>query len=156
MKKLTQEIIDRVETECLLMLLAERDCYATWLRMGELKEMPKGFNVGRFGGGYHAEAFGIMRGLVALGYCYMGANNLPPERTNAKYWLDQLELQALTMEREFGLATAYKRQSEYFRETYNTVDARNRHRMIARDRLCPTGVLQSTTSTSHDSPQAGG
>ena len=48
--------------------------------------------------GAYGEAFGIVRGLAAQGYGWFGANNLPAERVNLKWWFDQLEKEVLTEE----------------------------------------------------------
>ncbi len=99
---LTPKIIEAVEREVLLMLAAERDCYANWFSSHTLQSLPAKFLYGPGGGGYHAEAFGVMRAMVALGYCTFGAVNVPGHRTNAKWWFEQLENQAMVLERHAG------------------------------------------------------
>lgn len=110
MKKLTPQIIESIEAEVLMMLAAERDCYANWVISDTLKTMPKRFLHGPAGGGYHAEAFGIMRALKVLGYCTFGPINVGCVRGNANWWFEQLEDKAMELERAAGGAKARYRQ----------------------------------------------
>jgi len=102
MKKLTDEIIEKTEIQVKLMLFASRDCF---LNRDELDE--KGFINGKWiwisDDGYYGEAFGIMRALVMLGYCEFGSNNTPTEKTNVKWWFDELKSQVFDEALEIGV-----------------------------------------------------
>lgn len=103
MKKLTEKLITKTQNQVVLMLLASRDCYKNQKR-----------NVANFDctDGYYGEAFGILRGLELCGYGYFGANNLPAEIDNLKWWFDRLGDLALQEEKELGLSMALDKYRE--------------------------------------------
>jgi len=127
MPKLTKEMIEHVEAECLMLLSAERDCYHTWRTSGRIDAYPvSGWETaaGRTGG-YYSEAFGIMRALVSLGYCYFGPNaggdQIDQTDLNANRWFDRLKDVVIAKEIELapkpgepGIKEAYAFYNEAF------------------------------------------
>lgn len=87
-KTLNEKQHAAVECEVKLMLHASRDCMRTRYKAGLSVYNPEQV---RFlaDDGYYGEAFGIMRGLVALGYGFFGADN-GTEAHNLKAWFSDL------------------------------------------------------------------
>lgn len=91
-KELTNKQIKAIESEVKMMLHAHRDC----LRNRCVDTTKIRFNVSE---GYYGEAFGIMRALAVLGYGYInGAVNTPQNRHNLRWWLSEIEDEALREE----------------------------------------------------------
>jgi hypothetical protein len=107
-RKLTPEMVARVEAEIILMVLAERDYYKNRVEDGSLAKMPERFSHDT--GGYYGEAFGVMRGLVCLGYGTLnGPSNIAKtDPLNLNFWFYELVDKALATEREFGLGIAFQ------------------------------------------------
>jgi hypothetical protein len=101
-KTLKPEDIQRIEATVVMLLLSERDCYYTWLATGKLDKMPKSYICGAGGGGYYAEAYGIIRGLSLMGYCSMEAVNTPENITNGSWWFQELKKTAMEKDKEQG------------------------------------------------------
>ena len=86
-KKLPDEVWEKVIEEMRSLLHASRDCLRNQFNSGmnqhafDPSKTPWTVN-----DGYYGEAFGMLRSLVAMGYAYYGANNTPAERENAQ-WL---------------------------------------------------------------------
>ena len=99
-RKLTDQIINDIENEAILMLL---NC----LEQGETKGYVFNCN-----DPYYAEAFGIFRGLCALKYTYFGANNTPTEKQNAKWWFSECKNKALELRDTIGVKNAIKIYNE--------------------------------------------
>lgn len=101
---LTNEEVFRIEAEVIMMLLTSRQA------MSKKDREKYFFNAGS---GFYGEAFGIMRGLAILGYgTYDLANNIPPNKTNLKWWFDQLQNKALEEEKNLGLNNAQDKYKE--------------------------------------------
>jgi hypothetical protein len=108
-KKLSGKQKERVVTEVKLMLTAHRDCL--WNKWNACKEEerqsrqlsdPTRVSM-ECADGYYGEAFGVMRGLLVLGYGYFGPSNLDavqdgrsitPEH-NLKWWFENLVQEVL-------------------------------------------------------------
>lgn len=113
LKTITLKLKEKIECQVLLMLASHRDCL--WNKFILRKNHPDrrccdSINPNQFtfdsGEGYYGEAFGIMRGLVILGYGYFGSDNMDgieesksvfnrhkafqPEQ-NMKWWFRQLQ-----------------------------------------------------------------
>jgi hypothetical protein len=106
-KKLTQEIINSVEGEVILMLL----------NAGEQEEK-KGKYIWNCNNSYYAEAFGVMRGLVTLGYCYFGASNTPETELNVRWWLAKLQEKTITAKKILGYEEALKLYNQKVSEAH--------------------------------------
>ena len=104
-KRLTPKQKDSVESEVKLMLAAHRDFL--WGRHlgGDKKINPTEVEVA-VNEGYYGEAFGVMRGVNAMGFGYFGSDNLDAfeeERSNSphdnlKWWFRQIVNQYLVEE----------------------------------------------------------
>jgi len=69
--------------------------------------------------GFYGEAFGILRGLAALGFGRLDqANNRPEGRENLKWWMSELEDQVLKEENYEGTGVC-----EHCRKRYGKDDA---------------------------------
>jgi hypothetical protein len=89
--------LNKLADEIKLMLHASRDCLRNQGR--DTSEMSYSVSDGYFG-----EAFGIVRGLVVLGYGYLGSSNVPNKRKphwNLRWWFCELERKVLE-EENFG------------------------------------------------------
>lgn len=106
-KKLNKEIINRIECEAILMLLC---CI-------ELEE-GRGHYMWNANNPYYCEAFGIFRGLTALGYTFFGAVNTPETKENAKWWFSECQTEAEKIKNELGISAAI--------DLYRTKCAQNR------------------------------
>ena len=109
-KKLTKKNKERISNEVRMMLCAHRDCL--WTRF-ESCSHPQAVDPAVWrcvaNEGYYGEAFGVMRGLVALGYGYFGPDgtdavkdgrsNVPEH--NLKWWFNELLKQTLDEEGYF-------------------------------------------------------
>lgn len=100
-KRLTEKIITDVENEVVLMLL---EC----IRQEEEKKS----YMWNTNNAYYAEAFGIMRGMVVLNYCYFGTNNTPAEKQNAKWWFDHCKSIAEKEKTELGIYATLRKYYE--------------------------------------------
>jgi hypothetical protein len=93
-KKLTEKQVREVESEVKMMLHASRDC----LRNQGVDTTSVPFDTND---GYYGEAFGILRGLMILGYGYFGSDTVQdkvdPYR-NLKFWFSELVSQVLNEE----------------------------------------------------------
>lgn len=114
-KKLTDDQVAAIEAEVKSMLHCHRDMlrnrwrYAERRGMQDVASNPKTttFDCRE---GYYGEAFGIMRGLVTLGYGYFGSDNLNATqeyhldnpRLNCKWWFSSLCRQVLAEEHFHG------------------------------------------------------
>lgn len=92
LKKLTPKIIEDIENETILMLLNCAD-----------QQLTKKEYIWNANNCYYAEAFGIMRAMVSLNYCYFGADNLPAEKENAKWWFNDCKDKVQDINAELGL-----------------------------------------------------
>lgn len=106
-KRLSKRHREKISNEVKLMLFAHRDCL--WNRYQECSH-PQAVDPAVWrcvaSEGYYGEAFGIVRGLVALGYGYFGPDtadavedgrsNLPEH--NLKWWFNQLLKEVLDEE----------------------------------------------------------
>lgn len=103
-KKIDKRLKKKVEAEVKMLLHASRDC----LRNQGNNTAKISFKVTD---GYYGEAFGVLRGLMVLGYGYFGPDNLDgvehtrgggkqPEH-NLKWWFSQLT-DAVLEEENFG------------------------------------------------------
>lgn len=109
-KRLTKKTRAAVVNEVKMMFAAHRDCL--WSRFTECSH-PQAVDptVWRCvaNEGYYGEAFGIMRGLLALGYGYFGPDgtdaveegrsNIPEH--NLKWWFNELSKEVLDEEGYF-------------------------------------------------------
>ena len=100
-KRLTEKIITDIENEVILLLL---EC----IRQEEEKKN----YLWNTNNAYYAEAFGIMRGMVVLNYCYFGANNNPAEKQNAKWWFDHCQSIAEKEKEELEVKDALQKYSK--------------------------------------------
>lgn len=86
-KVLNSDEIAAVEKTVRMLLHASRDC----MRNQRADTTTITWNVVD---AYYAEAFGVMRGLEALGYGYLGSGNKPHEPPilwhNLRWWFEQL------------------------------------------------------------------
>lgn len=89
-KKITDKQIQKVEAEVKMMLHASRDCLRN--QGADTTVVPFNSN-----DGYYGEAFGILRGLMVLGYGYFGADNVD-DPYNLKFWFSKLEAEVLKEE----------------------------------------------------------
>ena len=86
---------EKVEKEVKMMLHAHRDC----LRNRGIDTTSTSYDVRD---GYYGEAFGVMRGLQALGYGTLrGAVNVD-EPNNLRFWFDKLAQEVLEEENYNG------------------------------------------------------
>jgi hypothetical protein len=102
-KTLNEKQYKAVECEVKLMLHASRDCMRTqWrARPGETGVYDPKHTSWVASDGYYGEAFGIMRGLVALGYGFFGADN-GVEAHNVKAWFSDICRRVLVEENFHG------------------------------------------------------
>jgi len=96
-RKLNEEIINNIESEVILMLLNCIEC-----------EENKGGYMWNANNPYYAEAFGIYRGLSALGYTFFGATNTPTVKENARWWFSECQSKAEKIKNEIGIKEALK------------------------------------------------
>jgi len=57
-----------------------------------------------------------------MDFCYFGSNNIPEERDNAKWWLDQLEKELIEEARNNGIKNTYKKWNKESGKVYNKWD----------------------------------
>jgi hypothetical protein len=103
-KKMPTALMVKVINEVTMLLHASRD----GMRNKKLDTTKISFHIAN-DGGYSAEAFGVMRGLVLMGYGYFGSVNMNgleernggvQQESNFKWWFAQLE-QAVLQEEGF-------------------------------------------------------
>ena len=94
-KKLSEEHEQRIVADIKSLLHAHRDC---------LRNQRKDTSKIRMDcrDGYYGEVFGIMRALEILGYGKLGAVNTPEEKTNLRWWLEELINEVLEEENYGG------------------------------------------------------
>jgi hypothetical protein len=89
--KLTDEIIQNIEAQVILMLLNSIENKDNW----------------DVNNPYYAEAFGIFRCLATLNYCKFENNiNAIQEKENVNFWLEFCQKQAKEIKAEFGIKKA--------------------------------------------------
>jgi hypothetical protein len=93
--KLNKKIINNIESEIILMLL---NCIEYEEKYGNYM-----WNANN---PYYAEAFGILRGLTAIGYTFFGASNTPENKENAQWWFGECKTQAKMIKNEIGIEEA--------------------------------------------------
>ena len=100
-----------VELQVKLMLAAHRDClWSRWVSCSDSKTYDPTQVQSVCNEGYYGEAFGVMRGLMALGYGYFGSDTndaieedkgMYPEQ-NLKWWFRQISHEYLAEEGFFN------------------------------------------------------
>ena len=96
-RKLTEKIINDIESEVILMLL---NCIES--------EESRGKYMWNANNPYYSEAFGIYRGLCVLGYTFFGANNTPRVKENARWWFGECQTKSENIKNELGVKEAIK------------------------------------------------
>lgn len=122
--KLPERERDRIEATIKMLLHASRDA----MRNRNMDTTKISFDATD---GYYGEAFGVMRGLEALGYGYFGSDNVPDREqphSNLKHWFHELT-QTVLLEEHFGEdweGTQFAHQCEHCLKRYGKDAVRQR------------------------------